>query len=520
MVWGYGRSVDPRHPGDPDPFESRWRNRVRAAGRIGAPILLGLIALSAFLSVNTFPVISNDSVLYLDHSRDLAEGGWVTYGYRQVGYPLVLALSRWTANLIGAEPLIFTAVSQRLLLAASVVLAWWYWRWWALPFFAVLLAAHTIAYSNFLLTEGLAMPMSALMVFPTVQFVRVLRSETSVDKTRRLRLLGSLIVVGVLVLYSLRFTFVVFGFIPLWLVVASWRTAHRRLALTMGGALVVLGGLFTVAVTSENQREVGVFTPSAGGEVVRYYFAWRQVFTVHPENSANPELAEYFDGGVVHDFSREVSGMDLLYVEQVAVFDREIESMLDAAGMPILGSKVRAVFFALAGGRLDDLKAAVEAVVASRRPDVDGLINLNQFAAQNGADAFADEYNDSQLPEAVITDPIGALPPIPPTRSVVRVLLPLALVVMLAGLLIQRTRLISMIGLSVMVSFAAGVGWLRADNLRFLMPPSVFALGVGCATFRIMIGDYFGSGAPRNPSLGKRTIPFAHREHPVAHSIE
>lgn len=519
-MWGYGQSVDIGHPGDRNGFESRWWNRIRAAGRIGAPILLGLIALSAFLSVNTFPVITNDSVLYLDHSRDLAEGGWVTYGYRQVGYPLVLALGRWTAHLLGADPLLFIAVAQRLLLAASVVLAWWFWRWWALPFLVILLAAQTIAYSNFLLTEGLALPLAALVVFPTVQFVRILTSETSVDHTRRLRLLGSLIVVGVLALYSLRFTFVVFGFIPLGLVVAAWRTPHRRLTLTMVGALVVLGGLFTVAVSSENRGEVGVFTPSAGGQPVQYYFAWRQVFTVHPENRANPELAEYFDGGQVHDFSREVSGMDLSYHEQAAVFDREIESMLDAAGIPVLGSKVEAVFASLAGGRLDDLKAAVEAVVASRRPDVDGLINLNQFATQNGADAFADEYNDSQLPEAVITDPIGVLPPIPPSRSVTAVLLPLALLVMLAGLLFQRTRIISMIGLSVMVSFAAGVGWLRADNLRFLMPTTVFALGVGSATFQIMIAKPLGSGAPRDLSGGKRTITLTRRERPVAQSLE
>jgi hypothetical protein len=52
------------------------------------------------------------------------------------------------------------------------------------------------------------------------------------------------------------------------------------------------------------------------------------------------------------------------------------------------------------------------------------------------------------------------------------------------------------------------------------MPATVFALGVGSATFQIMIAKPLGSGAPRDLSGGKRTITLTRRERTVAQSLE
>jgi len=509
VEWGHGqRLADPSageaSPSQQEVFQSSAPRSSRVRVHTAAIVVLGLIAFSAFLSVNTFPVITNDSVLYLEHSLDLAEGGWVTYGYRQFGYPLVLAVVRGLADPLSIEPFLAMVILQRLLLAASAILAWWFWRWWALPFLAFLLAAETIAYSNFLLTEGLALSIAALLIFPISLFLNALKSDVSADANRRMRLMGALIVAGVVILFSIRFTYAVFGVVPLLMVFAGWRTPYRRLTLSMLGITLLVTGLFTIFLSFENQREEGVFSPSAGGQPAGYYFAWMQVFRLHPENRVDPELSEFFDAGVVHDFSREVSALDLSYEEQSGQYQTEIESMLRAADVPVFGSKIQSTLFALLGGRLDDIQSTVEGVVASTRFTVDGLINSNQFASRNGAQAFADEYNDSQLPHAVITDPIGALPPIPRVRRVLAVLLPLGMVVMLAGLWFPRSRPLSAIGLSVTLSFAVGVGWIRADNFRFLVTTSVFGLGVACAVLATLIGHRSVSG-PTSEQQALRT---------------
>lgn len=104
---------------------------------------------------------------------------------------------------------------------------------------------------------------------------------------------------------------------------------------------------------------------------------------------------------------------------------------------------------------------------------------INEFATTRGYDAFVDEYNDGRRIDAVITAPIGASPPIPSTQAVVAVLLPLALVVMAFGLFRASTRPLAVIGLLVVVVYAIGMGWIRADNLRFLLPTAAFGIAVG-----------------------------------------
>lgn len=50
------------------------------AAKILARSAIGLTA-AYFLAVNVIPIVTNDSLTYLDHSRDLASEGWVQGGY-------------------------------------------------------------------------------------------------------------------------------------------------------------------------------------------------------------------------------------------------------------------------------------------------------------------------------------------------------------------------------------------------------------------------------------------------------
>ena len=458
----------------------------------------------SFLAINTFPVITNDSVLYLRHSGDILGGGWVEYGYRQVGYPLFLSGIRVLADVFGAEPLLAVAVVQRGLLLLGVVLAWRFWRWWSLPLIALLASAETIAYTNFVLTEGLAVPLAVLLVFPTVRFLELVVHQTSESSIRAI-LLASLIVGIVLLIYGLRFTYAVFGAVPLVLAIAGWVAGHRRLAVGIVGATVILMGLFAVLVSLENRTEEGVFGPSVSGDPTRYYYAWHRVFTIDPDSQVDPELSEFYDDGAVHAFSREVDSLGLTREEKQSAYDAEIESMLEKAGVPVFGSKVESTIFGLAGGRLHDIRRAVADVVRSTRHTVDDFIFRNAFARSNGPEAFVAEFNDGQPIDAVITDPIGIPAPVPHTATMVFYMLPLAMVLMLIGLVSKHTRSLSALGVLVVVAFAAGMGWIRAENLRFLMATSAF----GITTATAGIWTYANTRPPRNGDTGTKSPELA-----------
>lgn len=452
--------------------------RLHKALSIGIPVVLAIVVASTVVSVNTFPIISNDSVRYIEHSRDIAGGGLVENGYRQVGYPAFLAVTRFFANSVGAEPFLSAALLQRFLLLAAAVVAWRMWRWWALPLVAFLMSAQTVVYTNFLLTEGLALSLVVLLVFPTTLLLKEL-AVNDVGGRRRVITLVLLVTAGVVGLYALRFTYVIFLVIPLILAVKGWRTPYRRLTLAALGATVVLIGGVALLTSLENQNEYGVFWPSVKDDPVRYYFAWQQVFTLRPENRENPELAGFFDDGVVHDFGREVS-IRLPPEVQHEIWDAEIAAMLQAAGLSHSSLRTQSFLASLVGGRLDDIGKMADRAIRSNRLDVDELIYVSWYYMENGHQGFVDALNDGKLVEVVITDPLGTPSLIPTTRSLVAVLVPLSLLTMTIGIGFRATRWLAIIGLTVVVSFALGMGWLLADNFRFLVPTSGFGVAVAC----------------------------------------
>ncbi|HEY6635929.1 MAG TPA: hypothetical protein VI141_10000, partial [Acidimicrobiia bacterium] len=425
--------------------------------------------------------LTNDSLLYLDYSRSLDTFGWVTGGYRQFGYPLYLALVRGSADLIGVEPLFAAAIIQRGLLLGAVVLAWLHWRWWSLPFVLLLLTSETLVYSNLLLIEGLALPLAALMVFPTIYCLRAIRDGSYVEKRRTVLMLATLVALIALTLFSLRFTLLVFGAVPLALTIAFWPTELRRSVAAILAGFILAGALITLAMSAENHQEWGVFSPSAYSAPVRYYYAWMLVFRVHPENQTNPDLAEFYDEGRLREFITSVWLDETTHEEKWALYDQRTDAMLDAAGISIMGSRLTSMAWSLAGGRVNDVGSALDLIIPATRADIERAMYLNGYYEENGAAAFEERYNEGRMGEAVITNAIGRPLPSPGTRWVIALLLPASLIVMLAGLWRPTTRLLAATGLTVVLTQAIGMGWIRSDNLRFLLPGSVFGVAVGTA---------------------------------------
>jgi len=151
--------------------------------------------------------------------------------------------------------------------------------------------------------------------------------------------------------------------------------------------------------------------------------------------------------------------------------------MFDAAGIDLLSSKAKSALHSLTGGRLHDTGGVINAILASDEVNKE-LLYLNEYAQREGPEAFEQEHNDGRAAGAIVFG--WAVPsPIPSTKALVSVLLPVGLLAMLVGVAFRDTRPLSVMGLLVVVAFAAGMGWIWADNLRFLLPTSAFGIAAG-----------------------------------------
>jgi hypothetical protein len=453
---------------------------VPIAASLGA-----LAALSSLLSVNMFPLVGNDGVVYLDHSNNLFDQGFVAYGYRQFGYPAALWVVRALAGVVGAEPLLAMTVVQRGLLIAAGLLAVRFWGWWATPLLLFLIAPGTIAYTNLILTEGLALPLALLLVFPFVRLLAILRTDPDGKRRREALTLGALIVAVATALFSIRFTYAVFGLAPLAIVVASWRTSFLRWSAALFAGFIALAATIAVGASVENYREFGVFHPSADGGFTSYYYVWNTVFS-EPDNRVDPDLARFYDEGVVFAFEHELAAQGVPYSAKEEAFDGEIHAMLEAADMTVVSSRVQAMASGLVGGRKHDIQVAVEGIVGSTRHDIDDWIYLNRFAREEGTEAFALEYNGGQVPEAVITNAIGKTLGFLDARKIIAVIMPLGLVILVLGIRYPSTRLVGLTGIGVVFGSVIGHGLIWADNFRFLTVGAVFGVGAAIAVAHAM----------------------------------
>lgn len=427
-----------------------------------------------------FPLVGNDGVVYIDHSNNLIDRGLVVYGYRQFGYPAALWVVRAFSGVVGAEPLLAMTVVQRGLLIVAGLLAVRLWGWWATPLLLFLIAPGTIAYTNLILTEGLALPLALILVFPFVRLLAILRSDPDGKRHREALVLGALIVALATALLSIRFTYAVFGLAPLVIMLASWRTSFLRWSAALFAGFIVLATTIVIGASVENHRELGVFYPSADGGFTSYYYAWNTVFS-DPDNREDPDLARFYNEGVVYAFEHELAARGLSHSARKEEFDREIHAMLEAADMTVMSSRVQAMTAGLVGGRKHDIQVAVDGIVSSTRHDIDDWMYLNRFARERGIEAFALEYNGGQVPAAVITNAIGKRLWFLDARRIIAVIMPLGLVTLMFGLRYPSTRFVGLAGLGVVFGSVVGHGLIWADNFRFLTVGGVFGVAAAIA---------------------------------------
>ncbi len=445
---------------------------------------IGLMAVY-FLAVNTHPIVTNDSLEYLDHSRDPGAFGLVFKGYRQIGYPITLMVERWISGLAGVEPLLFTALVQRLILAGALGYAVWLWRWKAAPVVLLVLSPGFLMYPNFLLTEGLSVPLSLLLACLVAHFFRLTDSPTpslngnepAIHSTAAVTV-AALATFVVFALVTLRFPLAVFGLVPVVFAVRAIRGALPSRSAYMAILLVFLlvGGVFTAALAIENKNEHGVLSPSTLGKPTQFWGAWRITFALNSENQDNPALEEFYDGGSPHPRIARTASESPEYRDQARSLEEDIVEMLELAGVIRNQERLLAIAGALRGGRIDDLRSYTDTALRADARSIDEAINRNAFALSNGVEAFAERYSDGLLPQSIITSPAFPQFPVANVQAMLKYLLPISLVGLLALAVRKRQWLPGLAFFAPAAVLALAMGWMLHDNVRFVLPGSVYAI--------------------------------------------
>jgi hypothetical protein len=463
-------------------------------------VVIALFVAVAWFSVNTFPVATNDSIAYLSHATGLRDGGLVQQGYRQVGYPAFAALARGFGAFIGADPLLWVAVIQRALLAVSLGYLVWLWRWWSTPVVVLIGLPTFVVSSNFLLTESIGVPLALLLAGALTHTVRLLQGSSTghgpvagsrTENGPLLRLLVFSIAVFAFLLVTTRFTYAVLGVAPLVVVYAARQVGDAgalRIGMTSFLAFGLASAAFTLGLSLENRAEYGEFSPSTQTTRTEYWSAWEIVFTLHPENAEDEDLAEFYDGGSPYGFIHQVDTIDSI-PEQRDLFRARVSELLDAAAMSRPHEQRAAFVGALRGGRLDDLANLVRRVESAGRDEVASVAHRNRMSWTEGPDAFENRFNRGRPLGAVITDELVPSLPFPYFATLLRWLLPLSLVVAVVGLTRRRARPLALASVVPAAVISGVAGLMMADNLRFLLVTSVWCVALAGPTLALWFTD-------------------------------
>lgn len=457
-------------------------------------VAIGLMVVY-FLAVNTHPIVTNDSLEYLDHSRDPGAYGMVFKGYKQIGYPITLIVERGIAGLVGVEPLLFSAVVQRLILAGALGYALWLWRWKATPIVLLVVSPGFLVYPNFLLTEGLSVPLSLLLACLVGHFFKLTSAAPSLTVVEGEGALHSKVPIAVaalatfvvFVLFTLRFPLAVFGLLPVIFVSRAMRSRlpSRRAYSAILSVFLLVGGVFTAALAVENKTEHGVLSPSTVGKPTQFWGAWRLTFILNPENQNLPALEAFYDGGSPHPRIARTASENPEYRDQAISLEEDIVEMLDLAGLDRNQERLFAMAGALRGGRIDDLRGYTESALRADARSIDEAINRSTFALNNGVEAFAEQYNDGLLPQSIVTSPVFPQFPVAGIQRMLKYLLPLAWLGLFSLTVLKREWLPGLAFLAPGVLLSLALGWMLLDNVRFGLPGSVFAIAGCCALWAL-----------------------------------
>jgi hypothetical protein len=447
---------------------------------IALAIAILLVVVYSVVRVNWFPAITPDGLNYLDHSSDLVGTGFVQYGYRQFAYPAWLAFVDTTARMGSLEPLGLTVVLQRLLLIAAAGVAVFVLRGWSIPIVFVLLSPSAIAFSNYILTETIAIPIAVVGAAASVAILRN-RPRKQIGTW-----LGVAAAAGVLLpMIRLHYAVISVAIAVAILGAGRMRGSSSRRTIV---ALSIVGLTFSLlvgALALENRREEGVLSPSIGAERQMFWATWENVANFYRDEVAEAVPEVYLDGS---DFAfiRKMDSSGLSAAEQRAIYASAVNEIYAATGVSQTGERFRSFVGVIAGSRLDDLGRSLRLLASPATPEsLDSYIHQYGSVTPVDPEMIGNRYNDGTPPTAIlaVAEVVLAFPS-PDLKVMMVYLIPMMLMIGVYLLRFAHARLLAAIAIGVILAYSAASFAFMMDNLRFLLPAYLFSITLSLGALR------------------------------------
>jgi hypothetical protein len=449
--------------------EARFRaRRWRLAGRV----VLVLLVVRA-LTPGIQGILTNDSVGYLTRAKNPFALGFVVQGYRQAAYPLLIQVMGWLDPIFGFDNVFAVALVQRVLLVVGIVLLWGALRWWALPLLLVVSSTTFVMHTDYVLTEGLLVPLCLIAAALTASVVTGRGWAAQRPWAALLVVAGLGVVMGALKLqYAV---LLLLACSVAWVVVRDDEVSLRRacgVLVTAFGLVVALAGAQAV----ENHHELGAWEPVAERGRAEWYGAWEATFVLHPENRARPELTSFYDRGNLYTFLHGLETSEPDYAVRQAALRERVEALFEAAGTSRRHQEVAALLGAVRGGRMDDIAGITNKVRTENAPSAEARRFVSSDAPTQAAlDAISGGRESAVLTVEPLTGRLqDVFDDYRPTRSALGIL---ALLLAVAGAAVPgRHRAATAACVLVLVAVGATLASGYIDNARYLVGPMTVSL--------------------------------------------
>lgn len=393
----------------------------------GRPSILGPMigVLLLWMTVDVIPAVSNDALHYLDNSMSIRAAGLVEEGYMLLGYPVFLRAVTWLGGLAGLDPLFSIVLVQRLGALFFGLLVARFYRWWGVALYGVLFSIGTTTYVNYVLTEGVALPLAALA---GVAFATVWTGHA------RLWRAGIWLVVAAIFLSLLRPQLAVVWVAPALIVLMLWwkdrPTAIRFGAISAIGVLLVAG--VYVGVVQENGDEYGTESLIVRTGSLEYLSAWTTVFEVEAVAPETAELAALYGEGSPWPRWREMAVIEPISASNAA-YEKEVSALLEASNLSLAELRLRAFAGAILAGRTDDMSGIKQRVVAD---DLSVRLSSTYGSARvksMGPELFLEIYNEGEEPGVLVVSSLVRWVPVLPRWTVGALWLTLLAIALIPG---------------------------------------------------------------------------------------
>lgn len=431
---------------------------------------LALFAIGRFLTVDLMPIAFNDTVNYLNHSRNFSELGVVYFGFKQFGYPLYLKLV-YLLSTVSPFDFFFTAVLiQRLLLFSAALYCIALFGIYSFPMVFFLSLPALVAYSNMMIPEGFTTALSAVFACTMIHAIRGIDGKKG--ENRSIILPFSVGCLAFIFLVFAKFQFAIFA---LFLTVVVWVVLQEKgkkswPIITIYGVTGIVSVAFALVLASENKREMGEFRPVSNLSRHYYWGVYNLVFKTSNKNNKNkPELKEYYDGGDPYLFLHGLEGREKNYLKRSEMMQRRIQALWTASGYSTGGERLKSTLWALVGGRKDDLQSATHGLLRNDSAANYKRNTLNFFTRKHGTMPFLKRFNDGEIPQYFkgLGRPLSTFNK---SYATIQKYYSVAIAVLLvAGMLKKRHRFFALSAFLCILGIAFAAGTLLLDVWRMLL---------------------------------------------------